>query len=103
MNATTERTTFLGCPLDLASPEEIHADVVYQVGALMAFCTVAGVPMQHVKAHGALYNMAAKDEGLARAICQAVKDVDASLVLYGLAGSKLIDAARAIVNADPAH
>ncbi|MGB3329605.1 MAG: LamB/YcsF family protein, partial [Thermomicrobiales bacterium] len=40
----------------LASPEEIRADVIYQVGALMACCVAVGVPMQHVKAHGALYN-----------------------------------------------
>ncbi|WP_459694713.1 LamB/YcsF family protein, partial [Achromobacter xylosoxidans] len=65
-------------------------------GALAGVAASQGARLHHVKAHGALYNMAAKDEGLARAICQAVKDVDATLLLYGLAGSKLIDAARAI-------
>ena len=70
--------------------------MVYQIGALAGVAASQGARLHHVKAHGALYNMAARDEGLSRAICQAVKDVDASLILYGLAGSKLIDAARAI-------
>jgi len=78
------------------TPEEAYDIVVYQIGALAGVAASQGARLHHVKAHGALYNMAAKDVGLARAICQAVKDVDASLVLYGLAGSKLIDAARDI-------
>jgi len=78
------------------APEEAGNSVLAQIGALYAVARAEGVALTHVKAHGALYNMAAKDEGLARAICQAVKDVDASLLLYGLAGSKLVDAARAI-------
>ena len=51
--------------------------------------------MHHVKPHGALYNMAAKEEVIAEAICKAVYDYDSSLVLYGLSGSKLIEAAHA--------
>ena len=78
------------------SPDEAYDIVVYQIGALAGVAASQGAQLHHVKAHGALYNMAAKDEPLAKAICQAVKDVDASLILYGLAGSKLIDAARAI-------
>jgi len=73
----------------VASPEEIHADVVYQVGALMAFCTVAGVPMQHVKAHGALYNIAVKDRAVADAIASAVAAVDPKLRFFALPGSEL--------------
>ena len=55
------------------SPAEAEADVIYQIGALKAFCDAAGVPLHHVKPHGALYNMAAKDLELAAAICRAVK------------------------------
>lgn len=44
---------------------------MYQIGALKAFCDAAGVPLHHVKPHGALYNMAAKDPALAEAICRA--------------------------------
>ena len=43
-------------------PKEVKAMVQYQIGALLAFCTASGVAMQHVKPHGALYNMAGKDE-----------------------------------------
>ena len=50
-----------------ATPEEIQDDVVYQVGALLGFCRAEGVPLVHVKPHGALYNAAAKDAAIARA------------------------------------
>ncbi|MCD0505442.1 LamB/YcsF family protein [Bordetella petrii] len=76
------------------TPQEAYDMVVYQVGALAAVAATQGTRLHHVKAHGALYNMAAKDEALSQAICRAVRDVDASLVLYGLAGSKLVEAAR---------
>ncbi len=72
------------------TPQEAYAMVLYQVGALQAFTTAAHVPLQHVKPHGALYNMAAKDKALAAAIAQAVQDVNPQLILYGLAGSYLI-------------
>ncbi len=75
-------------------PDEIYDLVVYQVGALAAFVKAEGGVMQHVKPHGALYNMAAKDEAMARAIAAAVYDVDPSLVMYGLAGSWLVKAAE---------
>ena len=55
------------------SPAEAEADVMYQIGALKAFCDAAGVPLHHVKPHGALYNMAARDPMLAAAICRAVQ------------------------------
>lgn len=78
-----------------ASPEEIRDDVVYQVGALLAFCRAEGVPLTHVKPHGALYNAAAKDPALSRAIAEAVRSVDPGLWLMGLAGSALPAAGRA--------
>ncbi|WPZ19774.1 5-oxoprolinase subunit PxpA [Geobacillus subterraneus] len=77
------------------SPEEVYAYVVYQIGALSAFVKAEGGVMTHVKPHGALYNMAAKDTVLSEAIAKAVYDVDPSLVLYGLAGSELIRAGQA--------
>jgi UPF0271 protein len=69
--------------------------VLYQIGALDAFLKVLHTRLHHVKPHGALYNMAAKDELMAAAICKAVYDYDPKLLLYGLSGSKLIDAAHA--------
>ncbi len=77
------------------SAAELKAMVIYQVGALKAFCDAAGVPLQHVKPHGAMYNMAGKDEVMARAICEGVKAVDPNLILLGLSGSKLVSAAEA--------
>lgn len=77
------------------TPQEAYDMVVYQVGALAGFAKAAGVSLHHVKPHGALYNMAAKDRTLADAIARAVRDIDASLVLYGLAGSELIRAGEA--------
>ena len=75
------------------TPDEAYEFVLYQVGALLGFTRAAGVAMCHVKAHGALYNMAATDKPLATAICQAVKDLDPTLALYGLANSALTEAA----------
>ena len=72
---------------------ELKAMVQYQVGALMAFCRAADVPLAHVKPHGAMYNMAAKDEKLALAICEGIYEVDKNLILLGLSRSKLLWAA----------
>ena len=72
------------------TPEEAYDLVVYQVGALLGFARAAGVAMQHVKAHGALYNMAAASAPLSSAIARAVRDVDPSLILFGLPGSHLV-------------
>lgn len=76
------------------SAQEAYDMVVYQVGALAGFAKAVGVSLHHVKPHGALYNMAAKDKALADAIARAARDIDASLVLYGLAGSQLIQAGK---------
>ncbi|QCB47894.1 5-oxoprolinase subunit PxpA [Hydrogenophaga sp. PAMC20947] len=78
------------------SPAEAYAMVVYQVGALAGFAQAAGGGLNHVKPHGALYNMAAKDRALADAIAQAVFDFDPGLVFFGLAGSEMINAAHAL-------
>jgi UPF0271 protein len=78
-----------------ATPAEITADVLYQIGALQAICHAAGTRVRYVKPHGALYNRAAADAPAARAIAEAVRLADSSLVLLGLAGSALIAAGRA--------
>jgi len=69
------------------STSEVEADVLYQVGALQAFARAHGVPLTHVKPHGALYNQAADDAELAQAIARGVARVDRGLVMVGLAGS----------------
>ena len=75
------------------SHAEAYDIVLYQVGALAGYAQAMGARLSHVKAHGALYNMAAKDYPLAEAIAQAVHDFDRELVLFGLAGSEMIRAA----------
>lgn len=77
------------------SPDELKAMVQYQIGALRAFCDAQGIKMQHVKPHGAMYNMAARDRGLADAICQAIREIEPQLILLGLSGSSLLEAAQA--------
>ncbi|MGV3487397.1 MAG: LamB/YcsF family protein [Tuberibacillus sp.] len=67
--------------------------MVYQIGALHAFVQIQGGRLHHVKSHGALYNMAAKDAELADAVAKAVKDIDPELILYGLFGSELVQSA----------
>lgn len=79
-----------------ATPAEVKAYIQYQVGALSAFCCAAGVPLCHVKPHGAMYNMAAKDEALARAICEGILEVNPKLTLLALSGSAMVRAARAL-------
>lgn len=64
------------------SPDEVYALVVYQVGALQAFARSQGGSLHHVKTHGALYNMTAKDPALAEAVAQAVHDIDPALPIY---------------------
>jgi len=77
-------------------PAKVYDLIIYQLGALDAFLKINGTKLHHVKPHGALYNMAAKDTVMAMAVCQAVKDFDANLILYGLSGSELINAAATI-------
>lgn len=78
------------------SPSEAKALVQYQIGALDAFCKAAGVKLCHVKPHGALYNMAGKDDILAQAVCEGIFEYDSNLILLGLSGSKMIEAGKKI-------
>ena len=74
------------------TPNEIKAYVQYQLGALLAFTISIGEKVQHVKPHGAMYNMAAKDYGLAKAIAEGIYEVDKNIILLGLANSEMIKA-----------
>lgn len=74
-------------------PEEIENYVLYQIGALAAFAHSVGAELSHVKPHGALYNMAARDPEIARAIARGVARAGSHLILVGLAGSALIQTA----------
>lgn len=76
------------------SPTEAKAYVLYQLGALDAFCRVHGMKMQHVKPHGAFYNMAAKDYELSRAICEGIQEFDPQLIVLALSGGELARAAE---------
>jgi len=78
------------------SPQEAYDLVVYQLGALAAFVKAEGASMQHVKPHGAFYNLAAKSKPLSAAIAEAVYKVDSGLILFGLAGSELVAAGEKI-------
>ncbi|HEX2055764.1 MAG TPA: 5-oxoprolinase subunit PxpA [Nitrospiraceae bacterium] len=72
--------------------DAIESLIAYQVGALRAVATLERAKLTHVKPHGALYNMAGRDYSLALAVAKAVAAVDRTLILVGLAGSRLIEA-----------
>ena len=76
------------------SPEEARNYVMYQVGALQAFTKAKR--LQHVKPHGALYNMGARNEELARAVAEAIREVDPNLILVGLSGSAWVNVGREV-------
>ncbi len=78
------------------TPDEAAAYLTYQVGALSAFCSAEGIRLCHVKPHGALYNMAAKDEKLSCALAEAVYAIDPELVFVGLSGSCMISEAKKV-------
>lgn len=78
------------------SVPELKAMVQYQIGALNAFCRAEGIKLRHVKPHGAMYNMAAKDYNLALGIAEGIAAVDPSLILLGLSGSHLLRAAKEV-------
>lgn len=78
------------------SHEEAKAYTLYQISALGGMCAAAGIKLSHVKPHGAFYNMAGKEYDLARAICEAVKEYDPTLIVMGLAGSQMVKAARSM-------
>lgn len=75
---------------------EVYDLTLYQIGALHSFVTVYGDQLHHVKPHGALYNMAAKDATIAKAIAQAIYDFSPNLILYGLANSELTKAGESV-------
>jgi UPF0271 protein len=76
------------------TPDEVKNSVIYQIGALQAFCQAAGIKLQHVKVHGALYNNAEKDLAIATAIAEAIKAVDPQLYMLCLANSQMGVAAK---------
>ncbi len=75
--------------------EEVEALVVRQIERLAHVCAQAGARLHHVKPHGALYNLAARDAGIAQAIARAVQRFDPALLLYGLSGSETTAAGAA--------
>jgi 5-oxoprolinase (ATP-hydrolysing) subunit A len=75
------------------SAEDLHECIVAQVRSLADVAASAGARLRHVKPHGALYNMAARDDRLAEAVVAAIRSVDPSLAIFGLAGSALLNAA----------
>jgi UPF0271 protein len=78
-----------------ATPAEVEDMVLYQVAALAGMASAKGSRLQHVKPHGALYNMACRDRALADAIAKAVAAFDRSLILFGLPNSELLRAGAA--------
>jgi UPF0271 protein len=77
------------------SMAEVEDLVLYQLAAIAGVAAADGVRLQHVKAHGALYNMAARDAALARAIARAVAAFDSTLILFGLPNSPLLSEGKA--------
>jgi UPF0271 protein len=77
------------------APAEIHTLVARQITLMANACVEAGARLHHVKPHGALYNLAARDRDVAAAIADAVRESDPALVLYGLANSELTAAGEA--------
>jgi 5-oxoprolinase (ATP-hydrolysing) subunit A len=78
-----------------ATPREIEDLVLYQIAAVQGVAAAEGVTVQHVKPHGALFNMAVRNADLAAAIARAVAAIDRSLILFGLPGSEILRAGRA--------
>jgi UPF0271 protein len=80
--------------MDVA-PEDLAADVIYQIGALQALARAAGTRVSYVKPHGALYNTIAEDAGQGDAVIAGILAADPGLVLMGLAGASILERARA--------
>ncbi|HEY8067981.1 MAG TPA: 5-oxoprolinase subunit PxpA [Burkholderiales bacterium] len=76
------------------SPQDMYDLVIYQAGAVEAFARAAGAKLHHVKCHGALYNMAATDEGLSEAMGKAVRDLGGDVKLYALSNSLMMKVAK---------
>lgn len=88
-----DRVGFGRRPMDVGS-KELTADVIYQIGALQGIAAAAGGRVSYVKPHGALYNTAAQDLRQAGALIEAIREMDTSLVLMGLAGSPILEWAQ---------
>lgn len=91
----SDRANFGRSEMNLPA-QEVYQLVTAQLITAAAIADKTGTMLRHVKPHGALYNQSARDKVLATTIAQAVKDFDASLVLFGLSGSPSIDAAKAL-------
>lgn len=78
------------------TPQEIYDEVMYQCGALWAFCQAYGTQLHHVKPHGSLYGTAHRDDEIAKAICQAVKDLGGDLYLYIMKKGKIAKIAESM-------
>ena len=87
-----DRVGFGRRPMDVTSAE-LTADVIYQIGALQGIARAAGTRVAYVKPHGALYNTIANDALQADAVIAAIREIDPSLVLMGLAGTRILDRA----------
>jgi len=74
--------------------QEARDYVLYQIGALRAFTEAARLTLQHVKPHGAIYNVAVKDRELSLGIAEGVKDAGGELILVGLPGSEILKAGK---------
>lgn len=79
----------------VVSAKEAEDFVLYQIAAVAGVAAAEGATVQHVKPHGALYNMAVRNAELSAAIARAVAAVDKSLILFGLPGSQILEAGRA--------
>jgi 5-oxoprolinase (ATP-hydrolysing) subunit A len=75
-------------------PDEIHDEVIYQLGALREFARYYDMEVQHVKPHGALYMVAAREEEISRAIIEAIQRVDPSLLLFCMQASVTYELAQ---------
>jgi len=76
------------------SRQEARDYMLYQIGALRAFAEALGVRLQHVKPHGAIYNVAVKDRELSLGIAEGIADAGGRLILVGLPGSELLQAGQ---------
>ena len=79
-----------------ATPTEVEDFVLYQVSAAAGIAAAEGTRLQHVKPHGALYNLAARDADISAAIARGVAAADPSLILFGLAASEILEAGRGV-------
>lgn len=90
-----DKPNFGRVPVQLTS-DELYQLVWKQLEIMDTICKEKQAKLHHVKPHGALYNMAAKDNAMSHTIAQAVKDFNADLIYYGLSGSAMISEARAL-------